>query len=87
VSDSGVAWIRTVAPEEASGLLGRLYAQAVRRAGKVFNILRLQSLRPEVLDVSTALYVELMRAPRGGLSRARRELLATVVSRTNGCHY
>jgi uncharacterized peroxidase-related enzyme len=82
-----VPWIRTVEPPEASGLLARLYAQARRRAGKVFNILRLQSLRPEVLRDSTRLYLELMRSPRGGLSRARRELVATVVSQTNGCHY
>ena len=68
-------WIRTVEPPAASGLLARLYAQARRRAGKVFNILSLQSLRPEVLRDSTRLYLELMRSSRGGLSRARRELI------------
>jgi alkylhydroperoxidase family enzyme len=33
-----------------------------------------------------AFYGTLMSA-RGGLGRRRRELLATVVSRTNDCHY
>jgi uncharacterized peroxidase-related enzyme len=82
-----MTWIRTVAPGEATGLLARLYEQAVRRAGKVFNILRLQSPRPDVLEASTELYLRLMHSPRGGLSRAQRELIATVVSRANGCHY
>ena len=80
-------WIRTVAPAEATGLLKTIYDAAVARAGKVFNVIRLQSLRPAVLEASTRLYLELMRSPEGALSRARRELIAVVVSRTNGCHY
>jgi alkylhydroperoxidase family enzyme len=87
VSDRGVAWIRTIAPEAATGLLKSLYEQAVARAGKVFNVVRLQSLRPEVLRASIALYVELVKSPRSPLSRSQRELIATVVSSTNGCHY
>jgi len=39
--------IRTVDPEQATGLLARLYREAVGRAGKIFNILRCQSVRPE----------------------------------------
>jgi uncharacterized peroxidase-related enzyme len=80
-------WIRTVAPAEATGLLKTIYDAAVARAGKVFNVIRLQSLRPAVLEASTRLYLEVMRSPEGALSRARRELIAVVVSRTNGCHY
>ena len=82
-----MAWIKTVPPEEASGLLQRLYAEAVRRAGKIFNIVRLQSLRPRVLRNSTLLYTEVMLSAESGLTRAQREMIATVVSRTNGCHY
>lgn len=82
-----MAWIRTIAPEESSGLLRQLYDAALRRAGKVFQIIRLQSLRPKVLRASTQLYLELMRAPAGALSRAQREMIATVVSHVNGCHY
>jgi alkylhydroperoxidase family enzyme len=81
-----VAWIRTVPPPAAQGRLARLYAAARRRAGKVFQVLELQSLHPHVLAASTDLYLAVMHAP-GSLSRARRELLATVVSRENGCHY
>ncbi|HEY3121005.1 MAG TPA: hypothetical protein VGL15_10300 [Vicinamibacteria bacterium] len=82
-----MAWIRTVDPAEASGLLKTLYDEAVARAGKVFHIVRLQSLRPKVLRSSIQLYLELMRSSEGALSRAQREMVATVVSRENGCHY
>lgn len=80
-------WIRTVAPGEASGLLKRLYDEAVERAGRVFNVLRLQSLRPEVLQAGIELYKELMHSPRSPLSRAQREMIAVAVSRANVCHY
>jgi len=82
-----MAWIKTIAPNDATGMLGRVYESARKRAGKVFNILRLQSLRPEVLSSSTRLYAELMHATRGGLTRVQREMIATVVSRANNCHY
>ena len=84
---SSMAWIRTVAPEEATGLLKRIYDEAVARAGKVFNVLRLQSLRPEVLEAGVALYRELMHSPRSPLSRAQREMIAVAVSRVNDCDY
>ena len=80
-------WIRTVPPEEATGLLRQIYEAALRRAGRVFNVVRLQSLRPKVLDASMQLYLQLMHAPDGALTRAQREMIAVVVSATNGCHY
>jgi uncharacterized peroxidase-related enzyme len=80
-------WIRTVPPEEATGLLRQIYDAALRRAGRVFNVVRLQSLRPKVLDASMQLYLQLMHAPDGALTRAQREMIAVVVSATNGCHY
>ena len=80
------AWIETVAPDEATGLLATLYKAAVGRAGKVFNVLRVQSLQPKVLRASTKLYMEVMKEP-GPLSRVRREMIATAVSRANACEY
>jgi uncharacterized peroxidase-related enzyme len=82
-----MAWIKTVAPEEAVGLLKRIYEAAKRRAGRVYNVLRLQSPRPEVLQASVALYIEIMRSPKSPLTRAQREMIATAVSRANGCVY
>lgn len=81
-----MAWIRTVAPEEAEGELGRSYEAAVRRAGRVYQIVRAMSLAPRVLDASMGVYLAIMHAP-GALSRRQRELLAVVTSRANRCHY
>jgi alkylhydroperoxidase family enzyme len=44
------------------------------------------SLRPGVLKQSMDLYREIMFGP-SRLTRAERELLATVTSRYNDCHY
>ncbi len=82
-----MAWIRTVDPAEARGLLRRLYDAGMRRAGRVFNILRIQSLRPKVLRSSTQLYLEVMHSRDNGLSRVQREMIATTVSQVNGCFY
>ncbi len=82
-----MTWIRTVEPAAARGLLRRLYDEAVARAGRVFGILRCQSLRPETLEASTALYLEVMTGERSPLSRAQREMIATAVSRANRCFY
>ncbi len=87
VSYCAMAWIRTIAPEEASGPLKRLYEAAVRRAGKVYQIIEIQSLRPGLLRASTGLYLEAMFAPDSRLSRAQREMIATTVSRVNDCFY
>lgn len=82
-----MAWIETVAPERATGLLKRLYEAAIGRAGRVYQIIRLQSPRPRALRASTQLYVEVMLSPDSELSRVQREMLATTVSRVNACHY
>ncbi len=78
--------IRLIAPEDASGPLKREYDEAMARAGKVFNIVKAMSLRPGVLRRSMALYRAIMFGS-SRLTRAERELLATVVSRVNECHY
>jgi len=78
--------IRTVPVEEATGPLKDQYDAGVKRAGRVAGILRLQSLRPDVLDLFVKLYLALMFAP-SELTRAQRETIATAVSRVNHCHY
>lgn len=81
-----VPYIRTTPYDESDGMLRRDYDAAVQRAGKVFNIVGIQSLHPRVLHASIALYQTLMIG-EGALPRWIRELLAVVVSRENGCHY
>ncbi len=80
-------WIRWIHDEEADGLLASLYVAAHKRAGRVWNILRAMSLRPEALKNSLGLYQTLMHSPSEKLDRAAREGIAVVVSRLNHCHY
>lgn len=79
-------WVSTVSEEQAAGPLADLYRKARERAGKVPNIARLQSLRPETTGRGFDLYCQLMDAPTG-ISRRERVLIATVVSKVNGCLY
>ena len=81
-----MAWIETVATGDATGLLAKIYKAALERAGRVFGILRLQSLNPPVLRAGVALYGGIMQG-WSPLSRAQREMIAVVVSRVNNCHY
>ncbi len=81
-----MAWIKTTAPEEATGRLKQLYDEAVKRAGRVFNVVRVQSLNPPVLAASMGLYAAIMHGP-SQLTRAEREMLATVTSWANDCFY
>jgi alkylhydroperoxidase family enzyme len=81
-----MAWIKTIPPAEATGALKTQYDAAIRRAGRVYNILRIMSPNPAVLRDAIAFYRTLMYE-ESPLCRALRELIATVVSRANHCHY
>jgi alkylhydroperoxidase family enzyme len=81
-----MAWIRLVADHEATGALAAHFAAARARAGKVWNIVRLMSPNPAVLEASMGLYRAVMFGP-SPLARRQREMLAVIVSRGNGCHY
>jgi uncharacterized peroxidase-related enzyme len=81
-----MAWIKTVPPEEATGRLKEQYEAAIKRAGRIFNIVSLQSLNPRVLEASIELYKAIMFGP-SSLSRAQREMIAVVVSKANDCFY
>ena len=78
--------IRQIEVDEATGKLAQEYEAALARAGKVFNIVKAMCLNPVVLNRSMALYKAIMFGP-SELSRVERELLATVVSTANDCHY
>jgi alkylhydroperoxidase family enzyme len=80
------AWVSVVEPGQAEGELRRTYEHIARARGGVANVLLSHSLHPPALAAHFDLYraLQLGRSP---LSRAERELVATVVSRVNGCHY
>ena len=79
-------WIKVIEPADATGELKEEYDAAVERAGKVFNIVKGQSLNPAALRASMHMYRATMFGP-SDLSRADREMLATVVSWANHCFY
>jgi len=79
-------WLPSIDPDQAKGTLRRVYDAAVRRAGRVFQIVRAMSLAPETLEASMELYQSVMLRGRG-LERRQREMLAVVVSLANHCHY
>ena len=81
-----MAWIRTIEPDEATGLLKKEYEAATKRSGKVYNVVKLFSLNPASLRATISLYTAVMFG-RSDLSRAEREMIAAVVSKENGCHY
>jgi alkylhydroperoxidase family enzyme len=81
-----MAWIHLTDPEDASGLLARIYKGALDRAGRVWNILRLQSPNPAQLRASMMMYTSVMHKD-SALSPRLRETLAVVVSRANDCYY
>jgi alkylhydroperoxidase family enzyme len=79
-------YVDPIAPADADGTLAREYEAALRRAGRIWNIVSIQSRTPEALKESMRMYVTLMHRP-GALSRSLREMLAVVTSQTNDCHY
>jgi alkylhydroperoxidase family enzyme len=81
-----LSWIGKVSPEDADGPIGRIYDEAMKRAGRIYEIVKLQSLRPDILRAWLGLYQAVMLTD-SGLSRVEREMVAVVVSKTNDCHY
>lgn len=79
-------YIRQVEDHEATGEARRALDASRARAGRVWNIVRIMTPNPAVLQASMRLYQAVMFGP-SELSRRRREMLAVVVSRANGCVY
>ena len=81
-----MAFINTVDPQDAEGIVKQEYEKGTQRSGRVFNILKIMSLSPAALRESMRLYLAIMYG-ESELSRAQREMLATVVSQVNHCYY
>ena len=81
-----MAWIRIIGLEEATGFLKKEYEAALKRAGRIWNIVSIMSQNPRTMKTSMDLYGAIMHG-RSPLSRSEREMLALVVSATNHCVY
>jgi alkylhydroperoxidase family enzyme len=81
-----LAYIRVIGPSEADGFLKRQYDDAIKWAGGVANIFSVQGHNPKVLESSIEFHRDVMYG-ESPLSRARREMLAVIVSDINECYY
>lgn len=79
-------WIEQIPIEEATGTLKRQFDAALKRAGRVWNIVHIMSLNPEALRDSIRFYSTIMFGD-SPLTRVQREMLATVTSCELDCHY
>ncbi len=81
-----MAYLELTNEAKATGPLKRLYDAALARTGYIANIIRVMSRDPATAEASIQFYLRLMRSDNA-LSRARKEMLATVVSNLNDCYY
>jgi uncharacterized peroxidase-related enzyme len=81
-------WTRPIAPAEARGDLARIYERirASASRGAVSTLWQSLGHDPRGLEALHALYRTLMDDP-APLTRTQAELIAVVVSATNGCGY
>lgn len=83
-----MSWTRAVPPAEAAGALKELYAAIAERSsrGAVSHLWQALGADPVALGVAYTHYRAIMDDP-APLTRAQAELIAVVVSATNGCGY
>lgn len=81
-----MAHVDTTGPDDADGLLERIYRARMASSGRLWNIVSVQSQNPETLRESMRLYGAAMFG-ESPLGRARREMIAVVTSQVNECHY
>ncbi len=81
-----MARIKVIEHEEATGRLLDIYNNLVKKRGKLADVHKIQSLRPESIVKHMDLYLEIMFS-KSNLTRAEREMMAVIVSVSNGCDY
>ena len=81
-----MAHVHVVGYEDSTGVCRIEYDAAMRRAGRIWNIVSIQSQLPEVMRDSMKIYQSIMYGP-SPLTRAQREMMAVVTSQANDCHY
>ena len=79
-------WIEQVPIDKATGLLKKIFDDAIARAGRVWHIVHIMSLNPRACLDSMRFYQSIMMG-ESPLTRAQREMLATVVSAELDCFY
>jgi len=80
------AFVPPIPPEEAEGALAAEYDEAIKRAGRIWGVVAIQSHNAASMRDSMAMYKTVMFG-RSPLSRAQREMIAVVTSQVNECVY
>ena len=86
MGDETGSWFEVPGEDRLPDDLRGLFAKARERIGFVPNVLRVWSFRPERLRPWFS-HFRSLHEPTPGLGAAERELVAVVVSQTNGCLY
>lgn len=81
-----MAWIKQVSYADSRGVLRQAFDEALERAGRIWSIVRIMSIRPHTLQSSMRMYAQIMMTS-SELSRVQREMLAMVVSSELRCEY
>jgi len=79
-------YIKQFSNDEATGIAKQELDAAMKRAGRVWNIVRIMTPNGDVMRASMGFYRAAMFG-ESPLSRAQREMLAVVVSGANHCVY
>ncbi len=80
-----MTWIKTVEEKEAKGEVKAIYDASRKLYGFIPNIRQALSLNPTALRAYTQLSGAVYHG--GALPAEEREMIATVVSAANRCHY
>ncbi len=81
-----MTWIRTIPEDEATGELKALYDRLAARMGRVGNIVKACSIRPDVL-VEQQAFTGSVTFGGSPLGRRKEELIATMISGLLKCRY
>jgi len=81
-----MAFIDYISYQDASDTLKKLYARLGGKNKQPANIVRIAGPNPKAMDAHIAFYRAVM-FQKSPLSRQQREMVATVVSAINHCHY
>lgn len=81
-----MANIKVITYGEATGKLKEIYDDLIVKRGRLAHVHTVQSLNPDSIVAHMELYMSIMFS-QSPLSRAQREMIAVVVSATNGCDY
>ncbi|MBT98869.1 MAG: peroxidase [Dehalococcoidia bacterium] len=79
-------YVKTIPYEDAQGDLKETYDRMIKSRGFISNVQAVSSLKPNIMQTLVAHSASVMFG-ESGVSRAEREMVASVVSATNKCQY